>query len=46
MMIAIKIVLKKLSFLLNLDTYPVTTKAMDINKIGLKISDKKDKRED
>ena len=35
-MIAIKIVLKKLSFLLNLDTYPVTTKAMDINKIGLK----------
>ena len=40
-MIAIKMVLKKLSFLLNLATYPDTTKQTLINKKGLKISDKK-----
>ena len=41
MPIAIKIVLKKFSFLLNLATYPVTTKLIDISNMGLKISDKK-----
>ena len=40
-LIAIKIVLKKFSFLLNLATYPVTTKLIEINNKGLKISDKK-----